>query len=240
MLKKPIRKLLYDHGNLHKNVNKLRHELDKVETTLDLGPSNLKLREEEAAYLQAFIDASLLEEKFLINHINCVTTTNGVNVDGDQLSSDVANHMIHDVSDQEIREAMFVMGDNKAPSPYGYIAAFFKEACDIFATDVTKAIKEFFTNGVLMKELNYTILALILKVTYPMKIIDYRPISCCNILYKCISRIISNRMKDCLMDLVSLNQSAFVPGRRISDNILLTQELMHNYHLDRGYSEMCI
>ncbi|GJV37900.1 hypothetical protein Tco_1410377 [Tanacetum coccineum] len=262
MLKKPLRKLLYDHGNLHENVNKLRLELDKVQTALDLDPSNLELREERASYLRAFTDASLLEEKFLLqkakvewlklgdantayfhkvvksqatrNRIDCVTTTNGVSVDGDQLSSDVANHMIHDVSDQEIREAMFVMRDNKASGPDGYTTAFFKEAWDIIATDVTKVIKEFFTNGVLLKELNHTILALIPEVTSPMKINDYRPISCCNILYKCISRIISNRMKDCLTELVSLNQSAFVPRRRISDNILLTQELMHNYHLDRG------
>nr|GEY42266.1 hypothetical protein [Tanacetum cinerariifolium] len=80
-----------------------------------------------------------------------------------QLSSDVANHMIRNVSDQEIREAMFVMGDNKAPGPDGYTAAFFKEAWDIIAIDVTKAIKEFFTNGVFLKKLNHTILALIPK-----------------------------------------------------------------------------
>nr|GEV03212.1 hypothetical protein [Tanacetum cinerariifolium] len=53
-------------------------------------------------------------------------------------------------------------------------------------------------------------------------------------LFKCISKIIANRIKHSLKDLISSNQSAFVPGRSISDNILLTQELMHNYHLDRG------
>nr|GFA34142.1 putative RNA-directed DNA polymerase, eukaryota, reverse transcriptase zinc-binding domain protein [Tanacetum cinerariifolium] len=108
------------------------------------------------------------------------------------------------------------------------------EAWDIIAQNVCNAVKGFFVNGVLLKELNHTIIALISKVTTPLKINDYRLISCCNVLFKCISKIISNRIKDSLMDLVSLNQFAFVPGRRISDNIMLTQELMHNYHLDRG------
>ncbi|GKF16686.1 sodium/hydrogen exchanger 6, partial [Tanacetum coccineum] len=66
-------------------------------------------------------------------------------------------------------------------------------------------------------------------VTTPVRINDYRPISCCNVLYKCISKIIANRVKEGLGDIVSINQSAFVPGRRNSDNILLTQELMRNY-----------
>ncbi|GJY92842.1 hypothetical protein Tco_0508624 [Tanacetum coccineum] len=48
------------------------------------------------------------------------------------------------------------------------------------------------------------------------------------------SKIIANRIKESLKVLVSSNQSAFVPGRSIANNILLTQELMHNYHLDRG------
>ncbi|GJW62043.1 putative RNA-directed DNA polymerase [Tanacetum coccineum] len=151
-----------------------------------------------------------------------------------RLSMEGANSMIREVSDKEIKDTMFSMGDNKAPGPDGFSAAFFKEAWDIIGVDVCKAIKEFFTNGILLKELNHTIIALIPKVNSPVRINDYRPISCCNTLYKCISKILANRMKESLSELISLNQSAFVPGRRIADNILLTQELMHNYHLDRG------
>lgn len=86
----------------------------------------------------------------------------------------------------------------------------------------------------MLKELNHTVIALLPKVKSPVRINDYRPISCCNVLFKCITKIISNRIKGSLNELISPNQSTFVPGRRISDNILLTQELMHNYHLDRG------
>ncbi|GJX80283.1 uncharacterized protein Tco_0328432 [Tanacetum coccineum] len=118
--------------------------------------------------------------------------------------------------------------------PDGYTVAFFKGAWDIVGFDVSNAVREFFISGKLLKEVNHTIIDLIPNVSSPTHVNDYRPISCFNVLFKCISKIISNRIKDSLTDLVSINQSAFVPGRRISDNILLTQELMHNYHLDRG------
>lgn len=87
-----------------------------------------------------------------------------------------------------------------------------------------------------MGELNNTIIALLPKVSSPNKVTDYRPISCCNVVYKCNSKIIANRIKDSLNDVVSENQSAFIPGRRISDNLLLTQEIMKGYHLNRGVS----
>ncbi|GKA95385.1 putative RNA-directed DNA polymerase, eukaryota, reverse transcriptase zinc-binding domain protein [Tanacetum coccineum] len=142
--------------------------------------------------------------------------------------------MIKTVTNQEVKDAIFSMGNDKSPGPDGYTTAFFKEAWDVVANDVTKAVQEFFTNGKLLKELNHTVIALIHKVPSPSRINDYRPISCCNVLFKCISEIISNHIKESLTYLVSPNQYAVVPGRRISDNILLTQELMHNYHLDRG------
>ncbi|GKF51974.1 RNA-directed DNA polymerase, eukaryota, reverse transcriptase zinc-binding domain protein, partial [Tanacetum coccineum] len=47
-LKKPLRKLLYDKGNVHANVNKLRSNLDAIQTALDADPFNVALREREA------------------------------------------------------------------------------------------------------------------------------------------------------------------------------------------------
>ncbi|XP_028076039.1 uncharacterized protein LOC114278224 [Camellia sinensis] len=59
---------------------------------------------------------------------------------------------------------------------------------------------------------------------------DYRPISCCNTIYKCIAKIIANRIKLVLPYLIDPVQSAFVHGRRIANNIFLSQELMRGYH----------
>nr|GEU28835.1 hypothetical protein [Tanacetum cinerariifolium] len=176
-----------------------------------------------------------------VNHYSSFLGQKGPTANGDfsnlfdaRLSDEDAADMVRDVTNMEIKEALFYLGDNKAPGLDRYSAAFFKGAWDIISADLCRAVKEFFTNGNLLKELNHTIIALIPKVTSPMRINDFRPISCCNVLFKCISKIIANRMKGSLINLVSQNQSAFVLGRRISDNILLTQELMHNYHLDRG------
>ncbi|GJR10704.1 hypothetical protein Tco_0793356 [Tanacetum coccineum] len=153
---------------------------------------------------------------------------------GTKLDENVAAEMVKPITPQEVKEAIFSMGNDKSPGPDGYTTAFFKEAWDIISNNVILAAQEFFINGKLLKQLNHTIIALIPKVKSPVRVNDYRPISCCNILFKCISKIISNRIKVSLQHLISTNQSAFVPGRNIADNILLTQELMHNYHLDRG------
>nr|GEZ80862.1 hypothetical protein [Tanacetum cinerariifolium] len=83
-------------------------------------------------------------------------------------------------------------------------------------------------------EINHTFIPLIPKISTPLRVNDYRPISCCNVLYKCISKILTNRIIAGINEVVSENKSAFVPGRRIAENILITQELMHNYHRDQG------
>ncbi|GKB03120.1 auxin efflux carrier, partial [Tanacetum coccineum] len=79
------------------------------------------------------------------------------------LDDQVALHMVRTMTNQEVKEAMFSMGDDKSPGLGGYTAAFFKEAWEIVGTEVTQAIREFFINGNILKEINHTIIALIPK-----------------------------------------------------------------------------
>ncbi|GKD35365.1 hypothetical protein Tco_1250874 [Tanacetum coccineum] len=206
-LKKPFRKLLYEKGNLHANVIRLRTELDSIQTLLYLDPFNANLREAEAACAEGDSNSAYFHKAVKIrvsrSRINAVTNTKGVafenNVVPDVfvshyetflglvgktsgfnianlfktcLNEQVASDMVRNVTAQEVKEALFSMGNDKSPGPDGYTAAFFKEAWDVVANDVTNAICEFFRNGTLLKELNHTIIALILKVKSPTRFKD--------------------------------------------------------------------
>lgn len=78
-------------------------------------------------------------------------------------------------------------------------------------------------NGKLLWEVNATLISLVPKSSSSQKVFDYRPIACCNVVYKCISKVITNRIKAALSIIVYENQSDFVPRRVITDYILLTQ-----------------
>jgi hypothetical protein len=82
----------------------------------------------------------------------------------------------------------------------------------------------FFQTGKLFKETNATIISLVPKKVSPSSMSDYRPISCFNVIYKCITKILANLLFHCLDSMVSNNQIVFVPNHSITENVLLAQE----------------
>ncbi|KAJ7009375.1 hypothetical protein NC653_000139 [Populus alba x Populus x berolinensis] len=138
------------------------------------------------------------------------------------------------VTNEEIKTALFSIPDDKAPGPDGFTSLFFKKSWSIIGADFMRAVSYFFEYSIIHRCINATRISLVPKVENPACMDDYRPISCCNVLYKCISKVLVARLKLILPDVISPSQSAFIPGRQISDNILLTQELLHNYHLNKG------
>ncbi|XP_026428361.1 uncharacterized protein LOC113324255 [Papaver somniferum] len=95
----------------------------------------------------------------------------------------------------------------------------------IFKDDVCKTIKSFFHSGFLLKQLNKTRVSLIPKTQSPHMPEDFRPIALCNTLYKIISKVTALRMKKHISRISSPMQAAYVPGRLISENVCLVQEI---------------
>ena len=58
---------------------------------------------------------------------------------------------------------------------------------------------------------------------------DYRPIACCNVVYKLISKILTNRMSKVIGEIIDPSQAGFIPGKIIGDNILLATEILKDY-----------
>jgi len=152
---------------------------------------------------------------------------------GPKVSADQARSLINSVSRQEIKEALFDIGDDKSPGPDGFTSYFFKKSWHIVGDHFCEAIDEFFRTSSLLKQVNHTAVVLIPKSTHSSSVHDFRPISCCNVTYKVISKILANRLAPLLSSLVDQAQSAFIQGRNMVDNIHLAQELLSKYNRKR-------
>ncbi|KAL0277975.1 UNVERIFIED_CONTAM: Transposon TX1 uncharacterized protein [Sesamum radiatum] len=146
------------------------------------------------------------------------------------LTEDEARAIIRPVTTEEVKIAFFDIEEDKAPGPDGFSSGFFKAAWPVVGEEVSSAIIDFFKTGRLLKQLNATLLTLIPKVRTPHSVAEFRPISCCNVIYKVITKILVSRIRESLDLLISPSQNAFVPGRLISDNVLLAQELFSGYN----------
>ncbi|GKA98535.1 RNA-directed DNA polymerase, eukaryota, reverse transcriptase zinc-binding domain protein [Tanacetum coccineum] len=268
LLKNSFRKLRYAQGDLAKKVSETRHELERVQTMMVNDSHNSVLRNKEMACLKAYKDAMKDEESmniiesvedmngtvFASQHVGVQFVKHFQSVFGEsqkvvpfvdqdslfskRFSNEDAEFMVRPVSNDEIKAVVFGMNDEKSPGPDGFSSKFFKSYWPIIGNEVSGAICDFFKNGRLLKEVNATIIAFVPKSQTSQNVSDFRPISCCNVLCKVITKIIANRIKGCLGKIVDESQNAFIPPRQITDNVLLTHELMRNYHRSRGPSKV--
>ena len=90
-----------------------------------------------------------------------------------------------------------------------------------------KTVKDFFRTGKLPRSSNISHILLILKKKEPVIVADLRPISLCNVFYKIIAKMLTIRLRKVIADLIGEEHSAFVPGRHITDNILISFEILY-------------
>ncbi|KAF5471964.1 hypothetical protein F2P56_008721 [Juglans regia] len=129
---------------------------------------------------------------------------------------------------QEVEEALFQMDGLSSPGPDGFLAAFYQQNWDMVGSQVSESVLYVLNSKGNLDVINNTFIALIPKKKNCTKVSDFRPISLCNVLYKIISKTLASRLKKILPSIISQNQSAFIPGRVISDNVIVAFEALHS------------
>ncbi|XP_057443227.1 uncharacterized protein LOC130735144 [Lotus japonicus] len=132
-----------------------------------------------------------------------------------------------DYTYEEVYEALKQMKPTAAPGPDGLPALFYQKFWPVIGEDIAQLVLEVLNGGMSPERFNHTYLCLIPEVKSPKHTKDFRPISLCNVIFKLITKTVANRVKVVLPSIVGPFQSAFVPGRLITDNALIAFDSFH-------------
>ncbi|KAK2356846.1 DNA-(apurinic or apyrimidinic site) endonuclease [Trifolium repens] len=129
-------------------------------------------------------------------------------------------------SEAEVKAAVWDCDSYKSPSPDGINFGFYKDFWEDMRGDVMRFISEFHRNGKLAKSLNSTFIALIPKIDSPQRLNDFRPISLVGSLYKILAKVLANKLRLVIGNVVSEAHTTFVKSRRILDGVLIANEVV--------------
>jgi ribonuclease HI len=144
-----------------------------------------------------------------------------------RVSGEMNTNLLREFVAEEVDYALKQMHPLKSPGPDGFSACFYQRSWSTVRMEVCKAVLDFLNHDRFDNSINSTNIVLIPKKKSPSQITDYRPISLCNVIYKLIAKVLANRMKQVLVQIISPTQSAFLPGRLITDNVLVAFEALH-------------
>lgn len=197
----------------------------------------LSLRNSEGDWI---FDQSLLRENVVLYYKNLFHEDLVSRVIHDTRSSfppidqNFKDSLTTPVSQQEIKVAIYNIGAFKAPGEDGYPALFYQKNWELLGLSVSSFIISAWENPNMLQQVHNALLVLIPKLEHPEFINQFRPVALCNVIYKCFTNILVNRIKPFLDKIISPFQGSFVPGRNIQDNNIIAKEMFHSMGRMKG------
>lgn len=143
------------------------------------------------------------------------------------LSPSCLNRLSRSVTKEEVCFALRNMGPLKSPGPDGYLGVFYQKNWSLIGSQVTATVDGVIRRGAFPEEFCDALLIPIAKVEKPEFITQFRPISLLNVVFKLTTKVIVNRLKPILPKIISPTLASFIPGRQITDNIVIVEEVLH-------------
>lgn len=177
-------------------------------------------------------------EAVMIQHFRGITKENNLN--RDQHIKEIINNIPRMVSREdnfnlnklvtevEVNAVIKDMQNGKAPGQEGFNVDFFKACWNVVKQDILDVVEDSRRRKSILKALNTSFISLIPKQDSALTPDKFRPITLCNVVYKIISKILASRLKPFLPSLISREQSGYVEGRQILDNIIQAHEVVHS------------
>ncbi|XP_019178363.1 PREDICTED: uncharacterized protein LOC109173576 [Ipomoea nil] len=144
-----------------------------------------------------------------------------------KISDEDNDRLLQPFTPDEVKEAIFSMAPDKSPGPDGFNPGFFQHFWGSIGSDITNFVLHCLHSRTLPEGMNDAYITLVPKKTLPMSMGDLRPTALCNVTYKILAKMVANRLKVVLEKTISDSQSAFIPGRLITDNVLIASEVIH-------------
>jgi hypothetical protein len=140
----------------------------------------------------------------------------------------------HMFTEEEVWSTIREMPGDRAPGPDGFTGAFYQRAWPIIKEDILAGLMKLGVgDGGGFARLNRALITLIPKKPEAIETKDYRPISLVHSFAKLFSKIVANRLRTRLGEIVSMNQSAFIKHRSLHDNFVLVRQVVRKINTRR-------
>jgi hypothetical protein len=147
-----------------------------------------------------------------------------------QVTQEMNNILTSHFLPEEVDFALSQMQPLKAQGPDGFGVCFYQHHWATVGNSIRKVVLDFLNLGLFDLSLNSTYIALIPKLSQSVDVTNYRHISLCSVLYKIIAKVLANRLKRVIPGIISPQQSAFIPGWLIPNNVIVAYEALHTMH----------